>query len=235
MSVQNTLGLDDDLDGLELVEALRAAFGVTFPNKDAEKCSTVGDLYRVLLNGFNRDETGGQGCASAMAFYRIRRACFDIGISGKISPEAPLFGILNVPPKKFFGDIESRSGLILPRLLDGSAGVIGVAVFGLSFLAFLGILWAEHSISLYAVFAGLSGLLLRRFDRKRLPKNLKTMGDLSKAVASLNFGKLVLAGAKPREKDVWEALTEVLAMNSILPKAEIRQETVLLESQLKRV
>lgn len=235
MSDQNTLGLDDDFDGIELVEALRAAFGVAFSDKDAEGCYTVGDLYRVLLKGFDSDQSADQGCAGAMAFYRIRQACRAMGMTGKLSPGSALTDLAGSSLKKLFGALESRTGLDLPRLDAGPLGIAGGLLVGLGVVAVFGVFWIKHSISILALFSLFGGFLLSRVDRKRLPKRLRTMGDLSKAAAALNFGNLVLAGARPREKDVWDALTELLAMNSTLAKAEIRRETVLLGSQLSKV
>jgi hypothetical protein len=73
MAAPKTLGLDDDLDGVEIAQSLEASFGAKFSNKEAEDCRTVGDIFTLLQSHLVRDHRSSSGCASAMAFYRLRR------------------------------------------------------------------------------------------------------------------------------------------------------------------
>ena len=72
MIAPNTLGLDDDLDGVELLIAIHRAFDVEISNEDAGTINTMGDLHDLLMSKF--EDTGGEKCHTSMAFYRVRRA-----------------------------------------------------------------------------------------------------------------------------------------------------------------
>ena len=62
----NTLGLDDDLDGVELVRDSEKAFEIKIANNEAERLLTVGQLYDLLLSKIPVDDAQ-RKCASAMS------------------------------------------------------------------------------------------------------------------------------------------------------------------------
>jgi hypothetical protein len=69
-------------------------------------------------------------------------------------------------------------------------------------------------------------------DPGRLPENCTTLGSLVQQVAALNYGRLMKMGARHRDGDIWENLTELLSCYA-LPKAEITRDTVLLEKMFR--
>jgi hypothetical protein len=77
------------------------------------------------------------------------------------------------------------------------------------------------------------GIMLVLLDPGKVPPDCQTLGDLSRKVTGLNFGKLSDEGAEPRDKDLWNALVEVLSEDTLLPKSEIQAETLLLQKQLR--
>lgn len=83
------------------------------------------------------------------------------------------------------------------------------------------------------VLAGVVGFGLTCMDRGRLPADCRTLGDLARKVAGLNFGDLYAQGAKARDKDLWNALLEVLSEYAFLPRAEIHPGTFILQKQLQ--
>ena len=69
----NTLGLDDDLDGVEVVRDLERIFDIKVSNEEAERIFTVGEFHDLLLSKLSPNEAD-KKCATAITFYRIRRA-----------------------------------------------------------------------------------------------------------------------------------------------------------------
>jgi len=180
------------------------------------------------------NSTKGAGrCATAMTFHRLRRALSDLSIETRLGPDTPLKGLTTLTTKALFKQISARSGLRMPRprvalwgtvgawsILAGLAGLVTTAVFG------------PHWWPVPMLAAAL-GIVLHQLDPGDVPFDCQTLGDLSRKVTGLNFGKLSNEGAELHDKDLWNALVEVLSEDTFLPKQEIRPETVLLQKQLR--
>jgi hypothetical protein len=227
----NNLGIDDD-DAELLTERLEMSFGICFTDRETSTILTVGDIWEVLTGRFSGKGSDTHKCASAMAFYRLRRAA--VGMQpDKIKPETSLVGFGGMTPKRFLQELENRSGLTIPSAelsRTGCAGVLlevvgfGGLVFGLVIPFVWGVVFGA---------AALGGLLLVKFDPRELSADLQNFGDLVRKVTALNYGDLVRRGAAPRHLELWNALIEVLSEYSRFPRSEIGLDTVLLESQRK--
>jgi hypothetical protein len=231
--MKNTLGLDDDLDGVDLLKDLELCFEIKITDPEATSCHTVGDIYELLHSRYSQNETNNNGCATAMAFYRLRRSFCEIDRSKKPQLTTTLDRFAGLTAKRLFKEIGQRSGLRLPRLhftLQGNIGIwlIGTSLFGLLPMAmFVPDLWWA------LVSAGAVGFCLVYFDPGKIPTDCQTIGDLSRKVAGLNFGKLTIAGAGSRDRDLWSALVEVLSEHTTLPKTEINFDTLILKKQMR--
>ncbi len=234
--MRNTLGLDDDLEGFELAQDLQASFGFKFANGEAEACRTVGDIFSVMATRYSAISVRNQGCASAMAFYRLRRALKDAGYSLLLTPESRLDEIPSQSPKALFQEIRTHSGLRLPGLKPSGVWIAGCFVILMSIAApfALEVANTQHFRFMLLTF-GIStiGAILMRVDHGKLPDGCQTLGDLARKAAGLNFGQLVTLGAGPRQKDLWAALVEVLTEHSLIKREEINMETLLLQKQLR--
>ncbi len=168
-----------------------------------------------------------------MTFHRLRRALSDLGIDTRLRPDTPVKRITSLTTKALFKQITARSGLRLPRpkvalwgtlgewsILAGLIGLLTTAVFVPQW-------W------LVPMLAAVVGIMLRWLDPGEVPPDCQTLGDLSRKVTGLNFGKLSNEGAELHDKDLWNALVEVLSEDTFLPKLEIRPETLLLQKQLR--
>ena len=69
-----SLELAGDLDDVELVEDIEKAFGVRLPDGELSNCHTVGDLFDLVLARIPDRSATADRCATAMCFYRLRRA-----------------------------------------------------------------------------------------------------------------------------------------------------------------
>jgi hypothetical protein len=109
-----TLGLDDDLDSVEVVIAIEKAFDVEISSGEAEAVFNVGQLFE-LLRGKVHAVDANRKCASAMALYRIRRALNDLGLAIGRSSSYDLSRLHHVYTKSFVKCLQERSGLRLPQ------------------------------------------------------------------------------------------------------------------------
>jgi hypothetical protein len=180
-----------------------------------------------------RPDAIGAGCASAMAFYRLRRALARDGSNPCLAPTTALEEIPSPSPKATFRRIlEAYPDIRLPRLSLSAAGLCGLALL-VSAFALIVVLAASPRWSAFPALATALGVLLMRYDRGRFPRGCRTLGDLARKVAGLNIVALTAAGACYREVDVWRAFVEVLTEHSSLPKSEIQEHTLILQSQMR--
>ncbi len=224
----DTLGLVGDGDDLDLLAALEACFGVGITSSEAESLRTVEDIRALLRSRFSASSAKAGGCASAMAFYRLRKAFSELGAEVKLKPDTRLKAITTLSPKALFKRLGSRSGLRL-RADSGALGHAGLYVLVTALLGLLPTLAIRPGFWFLPVMAAAFGVLLLVCDRGRLPPDCETLGDLAKEAAARNLGRLTIAGAQPREKDLWNALTRVLSDYSAIPRSEIRPETWILK------
>ena len=244
----NTLGLDDDLDPVEVVQVVESAFNVKIANNEAEAVFTVGEMFDLL-----REKIAGNAmdrkCASAMAFYRLRRALAARCADSRLTPASDLSWLRNTYTKEFVRTLEQETGLRLPKPANSWIGRVGATV---ALLATVGALaavgmalatlffnrWNGDAIAGSAVFLLFGGLivggLLAYFDPGRLPKQCVTLGDLAKKTANLSYGLLVNQGADASESQIWKVLTEVLSDFTRVPSTAIHRDTYFLASMLKK-
>jgi hypothetical protein len=216
-----------------LVANLETSFSIRFTDAEVSAWRTVGDIYGILRSRVPSSGKRAGRCATAMTFHRLRRALSDLSIDATLRPDTPMKGVAAFTTKALFNQIRARSGLRLPRPRVALWGTLGAwfilaSVIGLITTAVFG-----PQLWLVPVFAAALGIVLVRLDPGEVPPDCQTLGDLSSKVAGLNFGKLSQEGAEPRDKDLWNALVEVLSEDTLLPKSEIRRETFLLQKQLR--
>jgi len=229
----NTLGLDDDLDSVELLRGISVVFDLQFSNDEIRPLFVVGDIFSLLVGRFPDRPDGPNLCATAMAFYRLRRALREIDNDFKLTPEVRLNEMSYQSAKRYFKLISAHSGLRLPRTDPSLYSKIGQSLVLIGALGTFGILLGGAPVFPIAALTILTGWLLVHVDKGEIPSDCLTLGNLAKKVAVLNFGKFAADGARSRKQDVWTALVEVLSQHTSLPKDTIRLDTVLLQSQAR--
>ena len=229
----NTLGLDDDLDTFKVVSNLETSFGIRFTDAEGSAWRTVGDIYNTLRSRVSNSGKRAGRCATAMTFHRLRRAFSDLSIDTRLRPDTPVKGITSFTAKALSTQISARSGLRLPRPKVALCGTLGAWSILASFIGLVTTaVFVPHWWPVPMLAAAL-GIILHRLDPGEVPPDCQTLGDLSRKVTGLNFGKLSDEGAELHDKDLWNALVEVLSEDTLLPKLEIRPETLLLQKQLR--
>lgn len=236
----NTLGLDDDGDDWEIVVELERAFGLKITDEEAKSIVLVGHLYDVLLARLGPGS--GEKCATAMCYYRLRRAILQNAPNLKITPKTKLADICQGNPKLAFRKLGLVTGLALARPMYGWIGYLGMAIilvsifgglFGGLFITYLDVLEPLPAPTLALMCAAIffSGVGLMWADPMQWSKRLNTLGDLATVTAALNYGQLIKEGARHRPQELWEALTEVLSVfrDTLSPK-DIHRNTHLLQA-----
>lgn len=239
-----TLGLDDDLDSVEVVIELEKTFEVAISNDESKAIFKVGQLFDLLRDKVPAGDTN-RKCASAMAFYRVRRALNDLQMDVGRSPSSDLSQLHRVYTRSLAKSIEKSSGLRMPRPALGLVGKIGAAIALIGAFGCLAmIVWAlleafisgaaghrlgTTSIALF--FGGLlGGSLLIRVDAGRLPADCPTLGALAAKAGHLSFGRLVKQGADARDGSIWKVMVETLSDFANVPAEQITRDTYFLQS-----
>src|SRR4051812_19332950 len=107
----SSLGLEGDLDDVELIQDVEEAFGLRFSDNELAGCSTVGDLFEVVEARL--PQSSGGSCATAMCFYRLRRALQPL-VGGELRPNTNLAALSGVSVRALHRIIEQECGLRPP-------------------------------------------------------------------------------------------------------------------------
>jgi len=218
-----SLRLAGDGDDLDLLAYIEDTFDIRFDDAEVSGCITVGDVYQALLGKFPTATVSGK-CATAMAFYSIRRFLRAQGVSGPIRPRDQLSDLTNRPRVWLLADLAQHTAT---RPLDGadnSATLIGCVFVtvgcaalaaGTSLLAVL--------TACTAVYAGAA--IMRTSLR---PCRNMTVGELSITLAGRNFARFAARGADRRDHTVWTAFQKLLAEMIDEDAARITKSTRLM-------
>jgi hypothetical protein len=242
-----TLGLDDDLDSVEVVIEIEKAFDVEISDGEAEAVFKVGHLFDLLVKKIIAGDEN-RKCASAMAFYRIRRTLIDLRVDVGRSPSCDISRLHRVYTRSFVKSVEERSGLRLPQPTFSLVGKAGVALILVGMLGALAAIvaalplmfvsapiggWLQAASIILLVGGLVTGFTLMGVDAGRLPTNCRTLGALASKAAGLSYGRLVKQGADGRHSCTWKALLEILSRFANVPADQISRETYFLRSALK--
>ncbi|WP_298742939.1 hypothetical protein [uncultured Brevundimonas sp.] len=228
MAVKPTLRLDGD--GIDdLIEDVEEAFALRFADGELQSVATVGDLHERLMSRLRTDPGL---CATSMAFYRIRRGLVAQGWKGRIAPATPLPTDGAVAPRRFLQRLASDSGLRGLHAGLGRAGSIGAwSVLGVIIIFVLALAerawilaWAGVVLLVLSV-----GLLI--LDRGRLPRGVRTVGDLARQAVTQNHGGLIAQGAGVRGDEVWTSVQSIAADSAGLSPADVGRDTTIFKQK----
>lgn len=218
----SSLGLAGDLDDVELIQDVEAAFSIRLADDEIRRCSTVGQLFELIEARLPKMPSG-QSCATAMCFYRLRRALQPHSAIA-LKPKTSISALCGVPVRKLHQIIETECGLRPPPqyiTLWGCLALLLVVTVPLGLFA-VGMPWW------IALPSAALGIGLYRLAPIQLPGEAETFGDLVRIVSSRSIGALAGQGARLGPKEAWQAFTDVLSDHTQLSKGEIGPETLLL-------
>jgi acyl carrier protein len=223
---QDEFGLPGDELELEFAEwesTLERIFDVEFTDEETEQLLTVGDLHDLLLRKMS---PGGEKCASAMSYYRLRRAVMKNFPGKQLSPSFDLSRLDSTSAHVLFKDLERATGLNLPMADLTRIGLIGEAILLPSLaVGFVGAIPAfvysridgpySDVVWWLWIIAFLGGIVLSvvlaRLDPGRIPEDCRTLGGLAKRTAELSYGRLIRLGAARRDEDIWKLLVKTFS------------------------
>jgi acyl carrier protein len=218
--VQSSLGLAGDLDDVELVEDIEEAFGLRFADDDLKRCRTVGDLFALVERELPSD---GSSCATAMCFYRMRRALEPL-IGVELRPASPMEQLSGISIRRLYDVIRRECGLRPPPAIISVWGCIALLLVPLLPLTVIGLglpWWV-------APIAALPAIALYAVSPIRLSKEFVTFGDLVRKVSARSIGSLAHEGARLRSAEAWAALKVILSDHTALAVDAINPDTLIL-------
>lgn len=216
--VASTLGLGGDGDELDVLEAVERSFDISILDHEAEFAETAGQLFDIVMAKASVDPDA-RRCATAMVFYRLRRAIGD----PTMSPHSKLDEIVSDTPRQLYRRLAQETGLAMP---SGSMGRLGsVCLYAMIFLvpAALVTIVAGWTYWPVVTLLAVSAAVLFWLDARRW--HGETLGEVSRKVAHLNFAKLANLGARSALIDAWAAYAGLLSDITGVDAGRIARET----------
>jgi hypothetical protein len=209
-----------------MIQDVEEAFGFQLSDRDLSRCRTVGDLFELVeahlpTSGFEGN------CATAMAFYRLRRA-IQPRIDIALRPATPISALSTIGVRELHRIVKEECGLRPPMQymsIWGCVALLAIPALPVAALA-SGLGWWV------AVLCALLAIIAYRRTSIRLPDTLLTFGDLVRLVSSRSVGALAQQGARLRASEAWDAFRDIVSDHTLLPKEAIASQTLLLHPKL---
>jgi hypothetical protein len=206
----DTLGLLGDGDELQLIYDIERVFDITFTKAELEDSRTVGDIENAVWHHLLAKAPEQNRCATASAFYELRRVLGSGGQCRKFAPAMPL-ATLDLSPAAISALVSNATGLTLrfPATKISSGGL---------WMILIGILpgmIAATNLSSMPLLVGAIGFILLgslaiRFDTGSFGE-AQTLGDAARELVNQNFGVFISRGARFSRASAWQVLRAVLA------------------------
>ena len=119
---RNTLGLDDDLDPSELQNALEASFGIRLSVPEATACRTVDEIFQLIRSRLSPIREGVDGCATAMALYRLRRALSDLHTRSPLTPTIDVVAFPGLSARRLLETLRQCPGFAASSMESNACG-----------------------------------------------------------------------------------------------------------------
>jgi hypothetical protein len=217
------LGLAGDLDDVELIQAVEAAFGVRLSNDELTRLQTVGDLRDLLQAHVRHVERGDLPCVTAAAYRRLRSAIRKRRPELLLHPKTPMRSFIGrSDARDWWQYLEGEAALALPQLtlsIPGALVVVALVVSPVAVFYFAGSSFGILSLPLLPA----AGWLSRRLGRN-LPREPETLGALARVAAAKNISSLSWPAGVVRTKDIWSSLEAIIRDELSFP-GPIRPET----------
>ena len=217
-----SLGFDGELDDAMMVQDIELSFGFKISDDEWMTFRTVSDVFAVVEANLPAGATGSK-CASAITFYRLRRA-IQPHLDMPLRPQTPISARADIPVRKLHRIIKNDCQMNAHQFVGWSMWKLAALLAVPSFpfvAAALGLGdWGALASVLIAIGLFIAAPL-------RLPHTVHTFGDLVRLVSSQNSGALAQQGARLTGRQAWEALREILAQHTSLPKEQISRDTLI--------
>jgi len=225
----------DGFDTVEFVVDIEESFGLKIDDKTAEKLRTVEDVHKYLLDNLDTAQLNNY-CNSQKAFYLLRRSLInDFGFKRKdIIPSKSTEELFPLADRRQKWQKLSESvSLKLPHLLiPPTFWAIDALIAGLLILTVFGtaLIFSSRSIgflTLPVIFGWLLISTIIAFTKYStvIPFSCKTIGGLSKTIASYNSSNF--SSGKYTKKELWNILCNLISSQHEQELKDIKPETDL--------
>lgn len=228
MSMPNSLGLDSELHGASVLCDLEEAFGIELMAEAADRWVTVGDIYESLRHHFHDGGQATKHCAATMAFFRLRLVLQEVDPEARPVPGDSLRRWHRYSPRRLLRLFHRRTRLVMPGHGVSWTGIVGLIFMPVSVAGLIAYSVFDPARWLPPTAGIVLSAMLVILDPGRLSARIATLGGLARAVAALNFRHFTRLGTERREREIWEALLDVLSEHSHLPRSQIGPSTLLL-------
>jgi hypothetical protein len=238
----------DGFDCVELIMDVEDVFGISIPDKDAEKLHTPGELTGYIVQRIGAGPDGTEcRCAGASAFYRARRLLIEqFHVDRKtVTPGALVDQFLptDQPARRdAWRQLEQKLGIRLPRLEHSPRVTNVVSSVGMLLVitgfALAMILSGHHRsaaiASLGLVCAGaLVPLLIRTVFRSHatyVPRGYETVGKLSSAMKGEEMDRLCQKKAGWTRHEVWAFVQWSTSRSAGVTPASVERDTMFIRT-----
>lgn len=224
-------------DTFFLLRTLEESFGIKFTEDDLVQAKSVGELADCLSKKLEQPVS--RQCLSALVFYRLRRTFMSVFSTprAKITPSTSLHELMPWKDRKrqWLG-IQNHLNFVLPQLtwplwlVALSLLIVGL-VLALPGLARLGS-FGSASVLLKIVAAicvWVPVLVLLSPLARTFPRSCETFGDLVKLTLARNYAKIASEHGASFEREVLQALRQLIAAEEGIDVKEISAETLFPE------
>lgn len=214
-----------DGDEIGFIREVERVFAITFTEDELMISRTMGDIETAVARHLAAKSLARNRCASALAFYALRRALHVRG--ARLQPSTPLASVAMVP-RQVGALIAEKTGMAM-RFPLGMIGRWGLLFSLIGFLAAgMGLASRFPPLLLSGVATFLGGIALSRLDRGDFG-HVQDVGTLAREFADQNFGHFIARGARFREEDVWRRLQDI-AVSEVGGNAEdVARQTLLIQ------
>ena len=112
-----------DLESVEIVTEVERAFRIKIGVAEAEACSTVGDVFALVVAKTSTVDQHAVHCPTALAFWRLRSAFHKIAPGKKITPSTPVIDLLpTFGHRLWWQELQQSTGLVMPSTNQNHRG-----------------------------------------------------------------------------------------------------------------
>lgn len=224
-------------DTCELVRTIEESFGIMFSEDELVHARTIGELGHCIMGKLEHPVS--HQCLSAIVFYRLRRA-FSILFNIPRAQIAPATSLYELMPwkkrKKQWREIQNNLNFVLPQLRWSLWLVaLSMLIVGLVLaLPALKALWSFGTASvLFTIVAAIAiwvpVLVILSPLARTFPQSCETFGDLVKLTLARNYGKIASQHSTSSDREVLQALPQLIAAEVGSDVKEMSLETLFPE------
>ena len=179
-----TLKNIDSEDIGDILEQAEQSFDMKFDNTEFQHVETFGELCRVIKSRVKL--VSEKGCTYQQAFYKLRIALAQSGISSEISPQSRFDQLfLGLNRQKVEKSLDARLGFKTKLLRMPNVFGWGILISGVCSFGFLFINW-RYALICFAI--GVASGIIGFFFKHSL--NVITVGDLSRSLTWRYYSKV---------------------------------------------